>query len=425
MSNVSKNPRYALVVLSTSTQASFCPSPPFQVGGLTVLRRCLLTLQQAGFHKITVLMEEPRESIETGIHQDERLKSVQVIPMTASPELQKFAERDFLVVLADKVFTVGLLNTLLKETLEAGSCVSVCDEHQHFQGLAYCRAPFAKSNLPFPTNEQSWPKWLEQFPPKSSIQPGKGEFIETVRTQKDAFRVEQLLIKNLGKETASVLSRNINRRISLFITKRLIHTSVTPNQMTLIHTAIGLLGAVFFAQPSYWAKIVGSLLFLFSSTVDGCDGEISRLKFQQSELGGWLDIWADNVVHIAVFSAIALGLYRENPIEQFLWLGLLSCSGVLLSAGTVSWKILRHKTGEGNFFVSFAGDADLMEEKSARKGQPKRDRLRDVDDFLARRDFIYLLVPLAAFGKLHWFLWASAVGGNLFFLSLLVLYARR
>lgn len=370
-------------------------------------------------------MEDTQKSIETEIHQDERLKSVRVIPMTANLELQKFAERDFLVVLADKVFTVDLLNTLTQETPAAGSCVSVHDEHQHFQGLAYCRAPFAKSNLPFPTDEHSWSKWLDRSPPKSAIQSGKGNFIETVRTQKDAFRVEKLLIKNLGKETDSFLSRNINRHVSLFITKRLINTSITPNQMTLIHAAIGLLGAVFFAQPVYWAKIVGSLLFLFSSTVDGCDGEISRLKFQQSELGGWLDIWADNVVHIAVFSAIALGLYRENPIEQFLWLGLLSCSGVLLSAGTVSWKILRHKTGEGNFFVTFAEDVDLMEGKSPRKGQPKRDRLRDIDDFLARRDFIYLLVPLAAFGKLHWFLWASAVGGNLFFLSLLVLYARR
>ena len=50
--------------------------------------------------------------------------------------------------------------------------------------------------------------------------------------------------------------------------------------------------------------------------------------------------------------------------------------------------------------------------------------LRDGDDYLARRDFIYLLLPLAAIGKLEWFLWASAIGGNLFFLSLLVLYTR-
>ena len=162
-------------------------------------------------------------------------------------------------------------------------------------------------------------------------------------------------------------------------------------------------------------------MFMLSSTLDGCDGEIARLKFRQSRFGGWLDIWSDNVVHVAVFGAIAVGLYREAPAERFLWLGTFACLGVVLSAGLVSWKTLRRKTGEGNFFVS-VGEKEA--DPSSAPQKPKKDLLRDVDDYLARRDFIYLLLPLAAIGKLEWFLWASAIGGNLFFLSLLVLYTR-
>ena len=92
-----------------------------------------------------------------------------------------------------------------------------------------------------------------------------------------------------------------------------------------------------FAQPVRWVQVLGALLFMLSSTLDGCDGEIARLKFRQSRFGGWLDIWSDNVVHVAVFGAIAVGLYREAPAERFLWLGTFACLGVVLSAGLVSW----------------------------------------------------------------------------------------
>ena len=392
------------------------------VGGLTVLVRCLLALNRAGIFETTVLTEGPQESIEAEIRRDARLESVRIASITESPELQEFAEGDFLLAFADRVFSPSLLDALLQEAPPEGGCVSVRDEHQRFLGLAYCRAPLAEPDRPASTDPREWSEWLARSRPASTIRPAKGEFVETVRTQEDAGRAEGRLMKGLVKETDSFLARHINRPISLFITRRLARTSITPNQMTLIHTAAGLLGALLFAQPVVRLQVLGSLLFLFSSMVDGCDGEIARLKFQQSELGGWLDIWADNVVHVAVFAAIAVGLYREAPAERFLWLGVFACVGVLLSAGIVSWKILRRKSGEGNFFVSVA---ESTEGETARREQPKQEWLRDIDDFLARRDFIYLLVPLAAFGKLEWFLWASAVGGNLFFLSLLILYARR
>src|SRR6185436_17048084 len=37
------------------------------------------------------------------------------------------------------------------------------------------------------------------------------------------------------------------------------------------------------------------------------DGELARLKFLESHTGALLDFWGDNVVHVAVFAAIAIG----------------------------------------------------------------------------------------------------------------------
>ena len=45
------------------------------------------------------------------------------------------------------------------------------------------------------------------------------------------------------------------------------------------------IGAFFLAQPSQVWQVLGSLLFLLSTIMDGCDGEIARLTFQESEFG--------------------------------------------------------------------------------------------------------------------------------------------
>ena len=60
----------------------------------------------------------------------------------------------------------------------------------------------------------------------------------------------------------------------------------------------------------------GSLLFLTHSILDGCDGELARLKFQESPAGARLDFWGDNLVHVAVFGCMAVGwsLAAASPL---------------------------------------------------------------------------------------------------------------
>jgi arginine exporter protein ArgO len=48
-----------------------------------------------------------------------------------------------------------------------------------------------------------------------------------------------------------------------------------------------------------------------------------------------------------------------------------------------------------------------------------------VADALARRDFLYLVVILSAFGQQRWFLAAAALGSPVYFLLLAVLSRRK
>ena len=140
----------------------------------------------------------------------------------------------------------------------------------------------------------------------------------------------------------------------LAVTRVLMRTPVTPNAVTLAVICIGMTAAFLFAQPGHGTKILGALVFWCASFLDGCDGELARLKFLESRLGGWLDLWADNLVHIMVFVGIGIGLWRESRDAQWILLGIVAALGVFFSVAWVSWAVLRKKRGPGPLFTSVA-----------------------------------------------------------------------
>jgi phosphatidylglycerophosphate synthase len=231
-----------------------------------------------------------------------------------------------------------------------------------------------------------------------------------VATLQDIRVAERRLLRGLVKDTDGFMARHFDRRISLKISRRLASTSVTPSQITLLSTAVGLCGAPFFLSAHWSWQTVGALLFLLHSIVDGCDGELARLKFQESRYGGILDVWGDNVVHVAIFACIAAGWALSAAATWPLWLGTAAIVGTLGSAGFVYWRQLRVKDGSGPLFTSVSTAPD--------------DRIVRLMDAASRRDFIYFVVVLALFGKSSWLLLLASVGAPIFFFLLVVLAVR-
>ncbi len=184
------------------------------------------------------------------------------------------------------------------------------------------------------------------------------------------------------------MSRHVERRISLAITRRLVGTSITPNAMTLVSLAMGLLGAPFFLSSDPLLQVAGSLLFLTHSILDGCDGELARLKFLESPGGARLDFWGDNLVHVAVFACMAIGWSLAVDAAWPLVLGGFAVTGTAAAAVLVSRRSVGAPTASTG-------------------------RLAEA---VANRDFIYLIVVLACFGRAHWFLTLVALGTPIFML---------
>lgn len=196
----------------------------------------------------------------------------------------------------------------------------------------------------------------------------------------------------MTEETDGFLARHINRRISRVITAKLVHTSITPNEISLIGTIVGLAGAAFFAMPGYWHHLIGALIFLLCNIFKGVDGEIARLKLQESKFGERLDIVMDNIVNVAIFSALAVGLYRDSGnAAYFTALGFLL--GGFALCGLAAYQCLAKRSPE----------------ERRRAGPAVR-----MIDMLDNRDFAYLLVVLALVERLEWFLIGAAVGTYFF-----------
>ena len=193
------------------------------------------------------------------------------------------------------------------------------------------------------------------------------------------------------------MSRHVERRVSLAITRQLAGTLVTPNAITLVSVAIGLAAAPFFLSASPRYQLPGALLFLLHSIVDGCDGELARLTFRESRAGAVLDFWGDNVVHVAVFGCMAVGWSLQAQAAWPLLLGVASVMSTLGAAAALSGHVTR-----------------------SRKPASARSLPGRLVAQLANRDFIYGIVALAAIGKASWFLVLSAAGTPLFLLLLLL-----
>ena len=203
------------------------------------------------------------------------------------------------------------------------------------------------------------------------------------------------------------------RQISAQVSPRLARLPITANQITAVSLVVGLAGNGFIAVGGFRATLIGAGLFLLCYVLDNSDGEVARIKKQESEFGDKFDTLVDWLVHASFFAALGIGVERETGNALWLWLG---CSGALGS--TI------------NYFVGLAMDARLqaqIREENEEAGveheyqggtggddHPPPENWKQWIIFafreLTRADFCFIVLALAVF-DLTWFLLPTAAVG--------------
>ncbi len=68
----------------------------------------------------------------------------------------------------------------------------------------------------------------------------------------------------------------------------------------------------------YVTLALGGLIAQFASIIDGCDGEIARLKFLKSEFGGWFDAVLDRYADALLLFGLTWHAYAASPLRDVL-----------------------------------------------------------------------------------------------------------
>ncbi len=146
---------------------------------------------------------------------------------------------------------------------------------------------------------------------------------------------EQTLLKRLrDKPNDGPVARYLNRPLSVRMSRYLVQRDVTPNQISLFSFLCSVLAAGLFMLGGYFFLIVGGVLAQFASVIDGCDGEVARLKYQSSDVGGWYDAVLDRYADAFLLFGLTWYLLAAEVSGGVLLIGFMAIIGSFMLSYT-------------------------------------------------------------------------------------------
>ena len=125
--------------------------------------------------------------------------------------------------------------------------------------------------------------------------------LETKAQIREAHRV---LYRILIKPQDNAITRYLYRPVSFPLTRLLVWTPITPNQISYCVAALVALGLWITASASFSRALLGTVIILAASYLDCCDGEVARVKLLSSRFGAWIDTIVDELSSVGYMIAI-------------------------------------------------------------------------------------------------------------------------
>jgi phosphatidylglycerophosphate synthase len=361
--------------------------PNQKIFGRPLLERMILLCEHSGCNHFTIVMDGlPRQTISSALGAYRFDSRVILVPSRRDAFANRDGHDHGLLISGDLVFFPSHLRMI--ENQSAHSIDGLA-------GIANANQPAAGFIAAAPLEHLK-----EAFEASRSFKPADLLPFALENADDDRAEAERRLAVSVRTQSAardSLLARAIDRKLSWRLSFPLARTQITPNQITIANSTLGVAAAWLFALPHYWPRVAAALLFVLVTTLDGVDGEVARLRLLASEFGAQLDIISDTIVNFVVFVAIYIGCYRAAGNPAYLHLIALLAGGYGLCALVYFWA------------VGSAGAAD--------------DRWAQVIDRCTSRDFSYLLLGFALLNLLPAFAWAVAFGSYIFAIGLVLAVA--
>lgn len=383
-------------------QVGGTPAPFVRVAGVELLTRQILTAIKNGAEKVWIAPGPHAERARALLSSDQRLKDQPVeIAGSLGEALDQAAAADeggrMLIAGPDVLFGPDVVSFAAQsETITAP--VRWDEERALFfapasalKGLGADKAAEAITGAqPMHAKDQPY---------------DKRAFVVPIASPADVKQGKKAIFSIVTKPTSGWVSRNLNSKLSIPLSKFLSEYPITPNMITLLTTIVGFSCFPFLIRGDYLGTFMGGLLFQLAAALDRSDGEIARSKFLASDMGEWIDTIGDNLTYILFLIGLTIGTRERTGHDYILWIGI----GLIVLAAVVlglMYRYLLTHTKSGSLVAVYKD----MEAKFEGKEKPLTYRILDKIRFMGKRDFYSMLVfVLCAFNLLELTFWAAII----------------
>jgi len=356
--------------------------------GLTLLERSLLTCRQAGVREFIVVVVYGKDELLRHLEEVQKNHGLS-IRMVENPDWEvgngtsvtacsHYLSGSFILLMCDHLFEPKILEDLIIADDETEVCYLAVDRRvgelfdpgdatmvnldgnaikgigkglenpdAAYTGFFLCQQPlFSALEKAQQEGDGSLSGGIQQLADKGQIRAAdvSGCFWHDVDTPEALEAGKDFLLARLktAKRIDGPVSRYINRSLSIKITSRLAPYPITPNQISVVSTLLGLLGASLFfgvglvvGWSPLWIWILmglAGLLIQISSILDGVDGEIARLKLQASPYGAYADYILDRYVDGLTVIGMVYASYALTGSFTIILAGFIALLGLPLSS---------------------------------------------------------------------------------------------
>jgi CDP-L-myo-inositol myo-inositolphosphotransferase len=365
------------------------PKPLTPVLGLTLLERAILSCKEVGVLEFYVVI---------GYHANEMIPYLQVLEQRLSVLIKPvenpnwkegngssalsaapYINRPFLLLMCDHLFDPAILRLLLAAEKNTTDCLLAVDRHTErvfdlddatkvqldgnvITGIGKEKASYDAVDTGLFLCQPSLFDALEVARDRGQHSLSAGfvkligrrefravtignRFWFDVDTQKSLGSAKRALLQSLSKpDEDGLVARYLNRPMSRRISEILVRTPVTPNGISILGFGVGIIGAIMFCQGGYIWTILAGLVIQLSSIVDGCDGEVARLRFQSSKFGGWFDTILDRYGDTAMVVGVSFGYWLAHP-HAAVWLGaIFALTGFIMASYVKKEFVIRFQS---------------------------------------------------------------------------------
>jgi phosphatidylglycerophosphate synthase len=326
-----------------------------RVGALPVLLRAVLGAQKAGAARIIVIVDQLRRpTMVRALLKTRRLpRWIEWFQCSAGEtslaallgQVAREVEGHLVLIAGDRTYHPSLHKRAAE--WNAASDALALMAGNHLVGIyALSRGMSIDLANDRPSNVRSLEELHAWLNSTRSVErePVQDDKWQRILTPQQRLSAEHKLDRWLVKPTDGIFAR-MNRRVSVPISRQLIRFPITPNMVSLFTLGVSFISGVFYAFGGYWNMLVGAILSVSASILDGCDGEVARLKLQESDFGCWLETVCDYLYYLFIFAGMAIGFFRSSGQRSYLAWGMLLFLGAVASFLTIGLQ--RHQLTGG------------------------------------------------------------------------------